>query len=249
VIRCDRVTQVEAMSSSEGAAVTLLKRAVELDLAKRYTESLVCYKEGLQLFLEVVKDITEKEKKAKYRAKAGEYLDRSEKVQEIVTKEKALGKYQEHYRIEANSTGHGLWELFGRFLEAGMTWVRVEDPYIRAHHQIINFLRLSELCVRECSSLTSISLLTSRCPQQGEEQEKKLAELGSSLKTRGVTLNVEYSSTLHDRQVTFSSGWVIKIGRGLDIFKPPEGKIVLGAFDLSQRKCLETTVDIFFQKK
>ena len=74
-----------------------------LSLSRRYTESLVCYKEGLQLFLEVVQAITEKEKKAKYRAKASEYLDRSEKVQEIVTREKELGRYQEHYKIEANT--------------------------------------------------------------------------------------------------------------------------------------------------
>ena len=51
----------------------------------------------------MVQSITEKEKKAKYRAKASEYLDRSEKVQEIVTREKELGRYQEHYKIEANS--------------------------------------------------------------------------------------------------------------------------------------------------
>ena len=98
--------------------------------------------------------MTEKEKKAKYRAKASEYLDRSEKVQEIVTREKELGRYQEHYKIEANSEvniildiidiilkpiptqGHGLQELFGRFLEPSVTMVRVEDPYIRAHHQV-----------------------------------------------------------------------------------------------------------------
>ena len=47
---------------------------------------------------------------------------------------------------------------------------------------------------------------------------------------------VEYSDTLHDRQVVFDSGWVVKIGRGLDIYKPPEGKMALGAFDLKLRK-------------
>merc|ERR1712025_1052432 len=87
------------MSEGEGAAIALLKRAVELDLAKRYTEALVCYKEGLQLFLAVVQSITDKEKKVKYRLKASEYLDRSEKVQEIVNKEKENGKYHEHIRI------------------------------------------------------------------------------------------------------------------------------------------------------
>ena len=43
------------MSDSDTAAITLLKRAVELDLSKRYTEALVCYKEGLQLLLEYIK--------------------------------------------------------------------------------------------------------------------------------------------------------------------------------------------------
>ena len=47
---------------------------------------------------QVVQAIADKNKKAKYRAKAAEYLDRSEKVQEIVDNEKALGKYHEHYR-------------------------------------------------------------------------------------------------------------------------------------------------------
>ena len=40
---------------SDGAAIALLKRAVELDMSKRYTEALVCYKEGLQLLLEFIK--------------------------------------------------------------------------------------------------------------------------------------------------------------------------------------------------
>ena len=39
----------------EGAAISLLKRAVELDTKKRYTEALVCYKEGLNLLMEVIK--------------------------------------------------------------------------------------------------------------------------------------------------------------------------------------------------
>ena len=41
--------------TDDGAAIALLKRAVELDIEKRYTEALVCYKEGLQLLLEFIK--------------------------------------------------------------------------------------------------------------------------------------------------------------------------------------------------
>lgn len=40
---------------AEKAAASVLKRAVELDTARRFTESLVCYQEGLQLLMEALK--------------------------------------------------------------------------------------------------------------------------------------------------------------------------------------------------
>jgi len=43
------------LAAKECAAISLLKRAVELDTKKRKTEALVCYKEGLQLFMEVIR--------------------------------------------------------------------------------------------------------------------------------------------------------------------------------------------------
>ena len=43
------------LEAKELAAISLLKRAVELDSKKRKTEALLCYKEGLQIFMEVLK--------------------------------------------------------------------------------------------------------------------------------------------------------------------------------------------------
>ena len=63
------------MSDSDTAAITLLKRAVELDLSKRYTEALVCYKEGLQLLLEYIKVVLICSLKICFRKK---YLDFSD---------------------------------------------------------------------------------------------------------------------------------------------------------------------------
>ena len=40
---------------AEKAAVSVLKRAVELDTAKRFTEAVVCYQEGAQLLMESIK--------------------------------------------------------------------------------------------------------------------------------------------------------------------------------------------------
>ena len=42
-----------------------------------------------------------------------------------------------------------------------------------------------------------------------------------------------------------SNGWVIQIGRGLDIFKPPDSKFSIGFCDMRLRRCYETTINIF----
>ena len=43
------------------------------------------------------------------------------------------------------------------------------------------------------------------------------------------------------------TGWVIKIGRGLDYFKPHD-KFTLGYLDMDLRRCHETVVNIFHKK-
>merc|ERR1712025_1011958 len=160
--------------------------------------------------------------------------------------EKENEKHDEHFRIEENSIGNSYNSLFGKFLDESVKIVNVEDPYIRSNHQVVNFLKLCELMVRKCPKLLKIYLLTRKDNEKA--QESKLLELKQSLGREKIVLEWEFSSTLHDREIRLDSGWIIKLGRGLDIFKPPEGKMVLGYFDMDLRKCLETTVDIFFNK-
>lgn len=77
------------------------------------------------------------------------------------------------------------------------------------------------------------------------EQKTKLGELEQSLLSYGVHMKVEYSDTLHDREIIFSSGWIIKIGRGLDYFKAPKGRTSIGFCDFDLRECSETTIDVY----
>jgi len=104
-------------SADEAAAIALLKRAVELDTSNRLTEAVVCYKEGIQLFLAVVQQIQDKNKKAKYREKATEYLERCEVIDAKIRKDKEAGKFHEHVKIQSGSVGYGYETLFGRFLD------------------------------------------------------------------------------------------------------------------------------------
>ena len=46
----------------------------------------------------------------------------------------------------------------------------------------------------------------------------------------------------------FNNGWIVKIGRGLDIYKATDSKFSIGYCDFDLRKCHATTVDIFHSK-
>lgn len=144
-------------------AASILKRAVELELKKRYTESIVCYQEGIQILLNVVRskpfwgmktrngsgryvcnvlflhfiDMVDDSSKSKYRTKIQEYLSRAETLKGLVEKEKSLGNYRERFTIEDNSCGYSYQAVFGRFFDHSVVKIEIDDPYIRLFHQVI----------------------------------------------------------------------------------------------------------------
>ena len=71
-----------------------------------------------------------------YQARAAQYMDRAEKIKTLINERKASGKYREQRKIEAGSMGHGYNSIFGRFLDASITEIHVEEPYVRAIHQV-----------------------------------------------------------------------------------------------------------------
>ena len=86
--------------------------------------------------------------------------------------------------------------------------------------------RLCELLVVKCQRLKKIRLKSGRSDscQERQQQDQKLKEIGQSLvESAGrVELVVEYDDVIHDREIRFDNGWIVKIGRGLDIFKGDE---------------------------
>lgn len=196
-----------------------------------------------------MRTIVDDTKRRKLRQKISEYMDRAEVIKAIVEQIKADGTYHEQIHIANNSTGHGYERLFGRFLDDTVSELEVEDPYVRSVHQIYNFLRFCELCVKKCPNLKKVLLITGQeTDNDTYQQHQKLQELSLSFSNYNVKLVVKYSKTLHDREIRVDNGWIIKIGRGLDIYKPPESKFGIGYCDFDLRKCHETTVDIFHKK-
>lgn len=62
-----------------------------------------------------------------------------------------------------------------------------------------------------------------------------------------MVFNYFFDNKIHDRQVKIDNGWVIKIGRGFDIYQKPDDWFTIGASDLEMRPCLETMVDVFWK--
>ena len=107
----------------------------------------------------------------------------------------------------------------------------------------------SETVIKE-GTIRKISLITSYDDNsQLADMHAKLDELKQSLLEIDVELDISLNPKIHDREIRFNNGWVIKIGRGLDFYQKPGGWYELGATDLSLRKCLETKVDIYRNTK
>ncbi|MBT5972685.1 BREX system Lon protease-like protein BrxL [Desulfobacula sp.] len=154
---------------------------------------------------------------------------------------------EQHISILYGATGYSYESLICPYLE-GAKELTIEDPYIRSNHQVHNFVRFCESVIK-APALRKINLITSYDEFTPlEELQDKLGEVKQSLLEIDVKLNIDLNTKMHDREIRIDNGWIIKIGRGLDFYQKPGGWYEIGANDLSQRKCLETKIDIFKQK-
>lgn len=151
--------------------------------------------------------LDEKSDKRKYlRDKIEEYMKRAELIKANIKKLKEEGNYSEQINIENNALNHSYKNVFGRFLDDDVNDIRIEDPYIRSFHQVQNLVRFSELAVERCKNLKSIHLLTTKDNRESEskEQVKWLLMVKESLSRHNVNLTINFSDTLHDRQVMYT---------------------------------------------
>ena len=153
------------------------------------------------------------------------------------------GPKERHYRIHYGATGYSYETIFGEYVPEADEIV-VEDPYIRHHHQVVNFVRFCEMAVRYGPPNKIVLITKFDTPEEETEAMTKLVSLAESLKLYEVDLQIRKNHAMHDREVRFSNGWKVKIGRGFDIYQRPEDWLAIGANDLALRPCLETNVDV-----
>ncbi|TVR84537.1 MAG: BREX system Lon protease-like protein BrxL [Rhodospirillales bacterium] len=153
---------------------------------------------------------------------------------------------EQHYTIAYDDTGYTYEAIVGPYLD-GAKRVEIDDPYIRAPHQIANFVRLCETLLK-APTLREIRLATSYDDKTDmADLNDKLGQLKQSLLELDVVLDIKLNPNLHDREIRIDNGWTVKIGRGLDFYQKPDSWFSIGSSDFSLRKCLETKVDIFMK--
>ncbi len=163
---------------------------------------------------------------------------------EPIPEAKAPAPSEQHFTILYGDTGHSYDTIMAPYL-SGAQVIDIEDPYIRASHQIQNLVRFCETILK-AGTVKTINLVTSYDDNISfAETAARLDELKQSLLEMDVVLDIRMNQKLHDREIRLDNGWTIKIGRGLDFYQKPGGWYEIGANDLTLRKCLETKVDIF----
>ncbi|MBB02801.1 MAG: hypothetical protein CMJ47_09155 [Planctomyces sp.] len=153
---------------------------------------------------------------------------------------------EQHYEIGEDATGFTYERIFCPYINSAKSIV-VEDPYVNYAYQVENLTRFCALAVR-LGVVESIELITKDWGGAGnDESDSRLETLRRDLRGREVEFNWRRSTEIHDREIRFENGWVVKIGRGLDIYKKPESWTSIAASDFSLRGCKQTKVDVYRQ--
>lgn len=173
-------------------------------------------------------------------------MEQAEKLKKSIQSWGSRGEIRDKIHITEGATKYGYDKIFGKYFKDDVEEILIEEPYLKDHYQLCNLVIFCELALSKCQNLKCIKVTTNRDKSPNSEQEKGLNLIIESVAKHNVILYIDFTSNLHDRQVLLSNGFIIKIGRGLNYFKPTQTKLSLGTYDFNFRECRETNVDVFY---
>jgi len=145
--------------------------------------------------------------------------------------------------LRDGDTGWSMSKIFGAEYFAGANRIRLTDPYLHTRHQQRN---LKELLIQvfEQSRPKSFEVICSPPSIDSKETSDRFFRdiAKDAFERYGVLLEVIHSTVLHDRSVIIDNGFLIKLGRGLDIYKPATG---LAAHRQENRRVRSAEIDVF----
>jgi ATP-dependent Lon protease len=128
-----------------------------------------------------------------------------------------------HVSFQEGRRGFSYEKFFGPYLR-GATEITVKDPFIRMPHQMRNLMELIETIAKVSDAAAEVKVNLTTKPDETAEMARKqidgLKTVRTSALIAGIDFDYEFSETLHDRSIQADSGWLIVLGRGLDVFQP-----------------------------
>ncbi|MEU7822446.1 BREX system Lon protease-like protein BrxL [Catellatospora sp. NPDC049133] len=143
--------------------------------------------------------------------------------------------FEGYIEFQENQRGVSFDTLIVPYLH-GAGQITIVDPYIRQFHQARNLMELigGIAKTKDVADEVNVKLITAE-NNEGEDKLRKQLELLLKIKqgaaVAGVSFDVAFDNTIHDRSIVTDTGWRILLGRGLDIFQYVTGD----AFDLATK--------------
>lgn len=212
-------------------------------------ESLT-YGEGARKIAGHVDDILSDEKSEANTGSAPEFGSVPDKEEPNQASKPSIlpGPKNDHISIRDNQTGITYQKLFAPYLR-GVSKITIQDPYIRAPHQMRNLLEFIMVAHqnRLDDEILEIHLSTFNTPDKIDISKSDLQDIASSLEPLDIHFTFSFEET-HDRWIETNAGWKISLGRGLDIFEKPEGRFNISDLAQQFRKCRGCEI-VYFQSR
>jgi alkaline phosphatase domain-containing protein len=152
------------------------------------------------------------------------------------------------YKIEP-SMGHSMPGILLPYLFDAAE-IQIRDPYLRKPHQIRNVHEILLLLIQHADAARLPHVVIETCASDEDEyrakQEATFEQLQQSWGQFGIVIDWSIVDNFHDRSIVTDTGWVIDLGRGLDVY---EAYTPLSQFDpryaIPQlRRTKDTTINV-----
>lgn len=163
------------------------------------------------------------------------------------TKRSRISHIQEKsMTFRMGQTGVSYEKLFASYM-ANANEITVEDPYIRTPWQIKNFMEFALMLIntRSVDDL-KLNLITNEEEDKKTDLIDKLDDIKDDLATYGINFEYKFRD-FHDRCIKTDTGWIITLGRGLDIFEKYNTYSIASSRQ-DMRKCKEFTATFIKSK-
>ncbi len=147
---------------------------------------------------------------------------------------------EKNLTFRMGQTGVTYQSLFADYLKDA-TEITIEDPFIRTNWQVRNLTEFMTMLIdtRDADDL-KVHLITNEEEEKIPELIDRLDDIKDDMAGYGIEFDYKFRD-FHDRCIKTDNGWVISLGRGLDIYEKYSPYSVAAACP-SKRKCKEFMV-------